>query len=102
MFGSDRICKTALLSIAVFLGMIAVRPYLSPETKVAADSGRYDYASVISAAFLYQGKQGILLLDKRNGNVWFIARNGDNMTVTFADPVMLIHVPLEKLDEQPR
>jgi hypothetical protein len=98
----DRISKAALLAIAVFLGMMAVRPYLSPEVKVAADSGRYDYASVVSTAFLYQGQQGILLLDKRNGNVWFLARNGDNMKVSYADPVFVLHVPLEKLDEQAR
>jgi hypothetical protein len=102
MFGSDRISKAVLLAIAAFLGMIAVRPYLAPETKVIADSGRYDYASVVSPAFLYQGKQGILLLDKRNGNVWFLARNGDNMKVSYADPAFVLHVPLEKLDEQVR
>jgi len=91
-----------LLAITLFLGVIALRPYLEPETKVTADSGRFDYASVVSPAFIYNGRQGILLLDKRNGNVWFIARNEANMTVSLADPVFVIHVPLEKLDEAAR
>jgi hypothetical protein len=95
---SDWFIKFVLLAIAIFLGLIAARPFLAPETRVAADSGRFDYASIISATFLYNGRQGILLLDKRNGNVWFLGRNGDNMTLSFADPVFVVHVPLEKLD----
>ena len=102
MNGSDRMLKLVLLVIAVFLGMIAVRPYLAPETAVAADSGRFDYLTVVSPAYLYNGRQGCCLLDKRNGNVWFLGRYADNMKATFADPLFLAHVPLEKVDEAAR
>jgi hypothetical protein len=99
---SDRMLKMVLLVIAVLLGMIAVRPYLVPETAVTADSGRFDYLTVVSPAYVYNGRQGVLLMDKRNGNVWFLARYTDNMKVTFADPQFLAHVPLEKVDEAAR
>ena len=91
-----------LLVIAGFLGMIALRPYFAPQTKVAADSNRFDYVNVISPVFLYNGKQGILLMDHRNGNVWFVPRNGDNMKVAYDDPAFVLHIPLEKLDQSPR
>jgi hypothetical protein len=94
--------KSMLLVIAVFLGMIALRPYLSPDRVVKADSGRFDYVQIISAQFLYNGAQGVLLLDKRNGNVWFTQRNTDNMRVAFQDPVFVLRVPLEKMDDAVR
>jgi hypothetical protein len=99
MNGSDRMLKLVLLVIALLLGMIAARPYLVPEIAVAADSGRFDYLTVVSPAYVYNGRQGVLLMDKRNGNVWFLARYTDNMKVTFADPLFLAHVPLDKVDE---
>jgi len=40
--------------------------------KVAADSGRFDYAYVVSSTHLYNGRQGILLLAERDGNIWFL------------------------------
>jgi hypothetical protein len=97
-----RITQGLLLAIAGFLGMIALRPYFAPQTKVAADSNRFDYVNVISPVFLYNGKQGILLMDQRNGNVWFLPRNGDNMKVAYDDPAFVLHIPLEKLDQAPR
>ena len=99
---SDRMLKLVLLIIAVLLGMIAARPYFEPEMAVAADSGRFDYRTVVSPAYLYNGRQGVLLMDKRNGNVWFLARYTDNLKVTFADPLFLAHLPLEKVDEMAR
>jgi len=94
--------KSMLLAIAVFLGMIALRPYVAPDRTVKADSGRFDYVQIVSAQFIWNGTQGVLLLDKRNGNVWFIPRNTDNMKFAFKDPVFVIHVPLEKLDDAAR
>jgi len=102
MNGSDRILKLMLLTIAVLLGMIAARPYLVPEMAVAADSGRFDYLNVVSPAYIYNGMPGVLLMDKRNGNVWFLGKYTDNMKVTFGDPVFVAHVPLEKVDEAAR
>jgi hypothetical protein len=94
--------KSTLLAIAVFLGMIALRPYFVPERIARADSGRFDYVQIISAQFLYNGAQGVLMLDKRNGNVWFTARNAENMKIAFKDPVFVVRVPLEKMDDAAR
>jgi hypothetical protein len=94
--------KSTLLIIALSLGAIAIRPYVAPAVNVSADALHYDHILIISAAFLYQGSQGVLVLDKRNGNVWFFGRAGDNMTVSFKDPQFLIRLPLEKLDQAPR
>jgi len=102
MNASDRLLKVILLFIAVLLGMIAVRPYLVPEMVVVGDSGRFDYLAIVSPAYIYNGRQGVLLMDRRNGNVWFLGRYTDNMKVTFADPVFVAHVPLEKVDETAR
>src|SRR5215472_18662356 len=94
--------KSTLLAIAFFLGLIALRPYIAPEQHVKADSGQYDYVQIVSAQFIYNGATGVLLLDKRNGNVWFTERNADNMTIAFKDPVFVVRVPLEKLDASAR
>jgi hypothetical protein len=103
MDGSGRIVKLLLTIIAVLLGMIVARSYLVPEMVVAADSGRFDYLNVVSPAYIYNGRQGVLLLDKRNGNVWFLEKStADNMKVSFSDPIFVTHVPLEKIDEAAR
>jgi hypothetical protein len=87
-------------TISVFLAILAFRPYFWPETKAAAGVARYDYVYVISPAYLYQGRQGILLMDKRNGDVWFIAGT-DNATLSFRDPVLVVRIPLEKPEQVP-
>jgi hypothetical protein len=102
MNGSDRLLKVLLPIIALLLGMIAARPYLMPEMAVAADSGRFDYLSIVSAVYIYNGKPGVLLLDKRNGNVWFLGKHTSDMKSSFSDPVFVAHVPLEKVDEAVR
>lgn len=103
MDGSGRTGKLLLPIIAGLLGMIVVRSYLVPEMKVAAESGRFDYINVVSPAYIYNGRQGVLLLDKRNGNVWFLEKYApDNTKVSFRDPVFVAHVPLEKVDEAAR
>jgi hypothetical protein len=103
MDGSDRMLKVVLLIIALLLGMIVARPYLVPEMAVAADSGRFDYLSVVSAVYIYNGRPGVLLLDKRNGNVWFLGKQtSGNMKSSFGDPEFVAHVPLEKVDEAVR
>jgi hypothetical protein len=94
--------KSTLLAIAFFLGLIALRPYIAPEQRVKAESGQYDYVQIVSAQFIYNGVTGVLLLDKRNGNVWFTERNADNMRLAFKDPVFVVRLPLEKLDENAR
>ena len=94
----DWFVKVALLLILLLLGMIAARPFCFPEVKASADSGQFDYVTLISPVFLYQGNQGVLLLDRRNGNLWFIGK-GSGMEISFKDPVFVVRLPLEKLNQ---
>ena len=48
--------------------------------------------------FLYKGQQGLLVMDRRNANVWFIPKANDQ----FQAPVFLIRIPFEKLDQAPQ
>jgi hypothetical protein len=100
MYKTDWVLKAALLAIALFLGIIAVRPYFTPDLKVSADAGRFEHVHIVSPSFAYKGSTGVLLMDKRNGNVWFIAKS-DDFNISFKDPVFVVHVPLEKLDQTP-
>jgi hypothetical protein len=49
---------------------------------------------MLSPMYLYQGRQGILLLDKRNGNVRFSPK-GDEINISFRDPSFVVRIPLE-------
>ena len=98
MLTPDRTLKAILLAIALFLGMIAVRPFLDPATKVLAQPARFDHVHIVSAGFLYKGQQGLLVMDRRNANVWFIPRKDDK----FQDPIFVLRVPFEKLDQSPQ
>jgi hypothetical protein len=93
----DRTLKVILAVIAFFLGMIAVRPYFEPPTQVLAQSARFDHVYIAATTFLYKGQQGMLVMDRRNANVWFIPRTSDQ----FQDPVYVMRLPFEKLDQGP-
>jgi len=95
MKGPDRFLKVVLAAIAFFLGLIAVQPFVRPPVSVQAQSARFDHVMIVAATFLYKGQQGLLVLDKRNANVWFIPRVNDQ----FQDPIFVIRVPFEKLDQ---
>ena len=97
----DWISNLLLLAIVFFLGVIAVRPYVHPEQTALAFSGKFDYVTIVSPMYQYKGITGVLLMDTRNGNVWFIGR-GDDVALTFRDPVFVVKVPLEKLDQTPQ
>ena len=53
---------------------------------------------IASTGFLYKGQQGMLVMDKRNGNVWFFPRVNEG----FKDPVFVIRLQFEKIDQDPR
>jgi hypothetical protein len=93
--------KAVLVTAAFFVGIIALKSYLESPARVRADSARFDHVQIVASAFLYNGNQGMLVLDKRNGNVWFLARMQDTKKTWFKDPTFLLRVPLEKLDEPP-
>jgi hypothetical protein len=98
----SRISSNALLLVVIFVALIELRPYFSPGSQVSAQSVKYDYIYVISPMFLYKGQQGLLLMDKRNGNVWFLARGADQMKLHYEDPVLVTQIPLAKLDHAPQ
>jgi len=100
IFKNDPGRNAGVFLIVALLAILALRPYFSPDTKASADVARFDYVYVISPVYLYQGQQGILLMDKRNGNVWFIAK-GNSTTISFRDPVLVVRMPLEKLEAVP-
>jgi hypothetical protein len=94
----DRTSRAAILAIAVFLGVIALRPFFDPPVEALAQTARFDHVFIVSAMFLYNGKQGLLVMDKRNANVWFFPRDGDSIR----DPVLVTRLPFEKLDQPER
>ena len=98
MQSSDRTLKALLTIIALFVAMIAIRPFLYPAINVMAQSARFDHVQLISATFLYKGQQGLLVLDRRNANVWFIPKTQDQ----FQAPVFVVRLPFEKLDQGPQ
>jgi hypothetical protein len=95
---TDKLTKTALIAIVLLLGMIAAQLWMRNTITVSADSGQYDYITIVSPLYLYKGSQGVLLLDKRNGNVWFVARSQDQ-DLSYEDPVLVVRFPLEKLNQ---
>ena len=94
--------KPALWLIAAFLGIIALRPLYNPAAAVSADASKFDHISIVAPVFLYKGQQGLLLMDKRNANIWFIGKGNDQMTLKYGDPVFVTQIPLDKLDHAPR
>jgi hypothetical protein len=94
----DWIVRVALLVIAVLLGVLALRPLVEPGTTVSAQSARFDHVMIASTGFLYKGQLGMLVMDKRNGIVWFFPRVNEG----FMDPVFVIRLQFEKIDQDPR
>jgi len=87
-----------LMTIALFLGMIALQPLFDPAVKVMAQPAKFDHVHIVSPVFNYRGQTGLLVMDRRNANVWFIAKSNEQ----YQTPVFVLRVPLEKLDEAPQ
>jgi len=98
MVNNDWTLKSLLLLIVLLLGVIAFR--VDPPTieTVHAQTAKFEHVTVVSPLFLYKGARGLLLLDKRNGNVWFMPQEDGS----YDDPRFLLRVPFEQLDRQPR
>ena len=95
--------KLMMMAIALLLGFIASDQLSEPRVKVHAEAARFDHVQIVSTAFIYKGQLGLLLLDRRNGNVWFAQRTTDeSVRVPFEDPVFLFRAPFEKLDQPPQ
>ena len=97
MYKTDWITKVAILAIALFLGVLALRPFFEPAATVSAQSARFDHVMIASTTFLYKGQQGMLVMDKRNGNVWFFPK----VNQAFQDPVFIMRLQFERIDQQP-
>jgi len=97
MTKNDCTLRLLLLLIALFLGVKTFQPDWIPIQTAHAQTAQFDHITVVSALFLHQGQQGLLLLDKRNGNVWFMPRKDGS----YDDPQFLFRVAFEKLDRQP-
>ena len=54
--------------------------------------------TILATTFLYKGRPGLLLLDRRNGNIWYVPKQDD----VFKDPVFLMRMQFEKLDQAPQ
>jgi hypothetical protein len=90
--------KLVFWLIAAFLGIIASRAVIAPLPAVQAQAARFDHVTILATTFLYKGQQGLLLLDRRNGNVWLVPKQDD----VFKDPVFVIRMQFEKLDQAPQ
>lgn len=97
----DSLLTLLPLMMAAIIAILALQLSFRPDVVASADSGRFDYVYVISPMFLYQGNQGVLLLDKRYGDVWLFAR-GNDMNISFREPLFVTRLPLGKLDQPPR
>jgi hypothetical protein len=95
---TDWTTRLILLAIAFFLGIIALRPLFEPAPTVHAQTAKFDHVHIVSPLFVYKGAQGLLVMDRRNANVWFIAKRDE----VYQDPVFVIRLPFEKLDQAPR
>jgi hypothetical protein len=98
MINNDSKLRALLLAIVLLLAVIAFRPGVPMVPTVYAQAAQFDHVTIVAPTFLYQGEQGILLLDKRNGNVWFMPRRSGS----YSDPKFLIRLPFEELDQRPR
>jgi hypothetical protein len=95
--------RIVLLMLTVFTGVIALRPLIYPPRDVLAQAARFDHINILSPTFLYKGAQGLLLMDKRNGNVWFIPKGNDTSQAPFSGaPAYIFRIPFEKLDSAPQ
>lgn len=98
MAKTDWTFKAILMIIALFLGMIALRPLVDPATKVMAQQARFEHVHIVSPMFLYKGNQGILVMDQRNANIWFIPKVNEQ----YQAPVFIVRLPFDKLDNAPQ
>ena len=94
---ADWSLKAILIAIALLLGIIVMRLFVEP-ARVMAQAARFDHVYLVSPLFVYKGQQGLLVMDRRNANVWFIPKSNDQ----FQAPVFVTRVPFEKLDQPPQ
>ncbi|MDA8340260.1 MAG: hypothetical protein M0Z70_13255 [Nitrospiraceae bacterium] len=91
----DSFVKAMLVLIVLFLGIIAIRPFVEPEIGYAGFQSGIKFGHVhigVGSKYLPDGSTGAWVVDLRNGNVWGF-RNYDT------DPVYLGKFKFEALDQ---
>ena len=96
---TDRTTRLLLAAIVLLLAVIAVRPYVDPSQIVRAEA-RFDHVSILSTSWLRNGRAGALLLDRRNGNLWYVPLQTER-GAALGEPEFVIRAPFEKLDQTP-
>lgn len=92
----DRTTKLLLAAIVLLLAIQAFRPIMQPPAVLA--ESRFDHISVLASSWLRKGHQGVLLMDRRNGNIWFM-ETPTQQGGAFGEPDFVVRVPFEKLDQ---
>jgi hypothetical protein len=87
-----RLVPLLLLLNTLLFALLLLRPAVT----VQADGERFAHLHMVATQFLYKGAQGLLVLDKRNGNIWFYP----NRNFKFEDPLLVTRIPFEKLDDR--
>jgi hypothetical protein len=107
----DWIVKFLLLVIAIFLGVIALRPYVAPPVVQAQPGGAYPVFFMPGAVMLPDphghlgGVPGKVVVDLRNGNIWgFPGFTQDdygtfNSTLPTSHPILLGKYALADMDK---
>jgi len=96
---SNRATNLLLVAITILLGTLAIRPYIEPSGTVRAEA-RFDHVNVLSPSWIRNGRPGILLMDRRNGNVWHMGTQMEKGP-GLSEPQFVLRVPFEKLDQAP-
>ena len=96
---SNRTTNLLLVAITILLGILAIRPYIEPSRIVQAEA-RFDHVNVLSTGWIRNGRPGILLMDRRNGNVWYMGTQTEKGP-GLSEPQFVLRVPFEKLDQAP-
>lgn len=69
----DTFVKVTMVLIALFLGIIALRPFFEIGSASANPGGKFDYIQVWCSSCSFPGlpREGhFIILDSRNGNIW--------------------------------
>ena len=104
---TDWLVKFLLLLTAIFLGIIALRPYLAPPVVRAQSEDVYPITFGPGRVLTVNGAviEGNVVLDLRNGNVWgfpVFAQGPDvsDKSVPVSHPVLLGRFALEDLNKK--
>jgi hypothetical protein len=104
---TDWLVKSLLLLVVIFLGIMALRPYLAPPVVRAQSEDVYPITLRLGGRFTFNGAvlQGSVVLDLRNGNVWgfpdFVQRSEFlDKPLPVSHPVLLGRFALEDLNKK--